>query len=96
MPNFQWLLTDPVDMAALPKKVAVMRMLGVPYPPMSDAAVMANARAQAASIAEDLRAAGATVAPDRQVIALIAYLQELGKFEPVAQKVPEKGSRLSD
>jgi hypothetical protein len=35
------------------------------------------------------------VAPDKQVIALIAYLQKLGKFETVPP-VPEKGSRLSD
>ncbi len=37
-----------------------------------------------------------TVAPDKEVIALIAYLQKLGKFEPVKQAVPETGSRLSD
>jgi cytochrome c oxidase cbb3-type subunit I/II len=96
MPNFQWLLTDATDLAILPKKIAVMRTLGVPYPPMSDAMVLANARAQAAGIAEDLKAAGATVAPDKQVIALIAYLQGLGKFEPVQHKGPEQGSRLND
>ena len=96
MPNFQWLLTDPVDMAILPKKIAVMRTLGVPYPAMSDTMVLANARAQAAGIADDLKASGATVAPDKQVIALIAYLQGLGKYEPVQQRVPEKGSRLND
>ena len=96
MPNFQWLLTDPTDLAILPKKIAVMRTLGVPYPPMGDAMVLANARAQAAGIADDLTAAGATVAPDKQVIALIAYLQELGKYEPVQRRGPDQGSRLND
>jgi cytochrome c oxidase cbb3-type subunit I/II len=96
MPNFQWLLADTLDLSTLPKKIAVQRVLGVPYPAMSDAAVIDAARAQAAGIADDLRSAGATVAPDKEVIALIAYLQELGKYEPVAQRVPERGSRLSD
>jgi len=96
MPNFQWLLSDPTDLPSLPKRVAVMRSLGVPYPALSDAAVLANARAQAAGIAADLRAAGATVAPDRQVIALIAYLQELGRYEPVQQRPAERAPRLND
>ena len=30
-----------------------------------------------------LRAAGAYVAPDKEIVALIAYLQQLGKFESV-------------
>ena len=42
------------------------------------------------------KAAGANVEPDKQVVALIAYLQQLGKFETVKQAVPEKESRLSD
>jgi len=96
MPNFKWLLTDSVDLAGLPKRIAVQRLLGVPYPAMTDAAVIASARTQAAGIAEDLRSAGASVAPDSEVIALIAYLQKLGKYEPVLHKAPEQGSRLSD
>jgi cytochrome c oxidase cbb3-type subunit I/II len=96
MPNFRWLLTDPLDLATLPRRIAVQRELGVPYPQRSDAAVVADARAQAALVADDLRAAGAPMAPDREVIALIAYLQKLGKFEPVRQPDGEKGSRLGD
>ena len=96
MPNFQWLLADRLDLSVMPKRIAVQRMLGVPYPAMTDAEVIAGARAQAAQIADDLRAAGANVAPDREVIAMIAYLQKLGKYEPVNQKVAEHGSRLND
>jgi cytochrome c oxidase cbb3-type subunit I/II len=96
MPNFQWLLTDTLDLTVLPRRIEVQRMLGVPYPPMTGDQVIASARAQAAQIADDLRAAGANVAPDKEVIAVIAYLQKLGKFEPVAQKVAEHGSRLAD
>jgi hypothetical protein len=36
------------------------------------------------------------VGADREVVALIAYLQKLGKFDHVNQPVPEQGSRLAD
>ena len=84
MPNYPWLLTKATDTAALPGKISVQRMLGVPYPAWSPAEVFANVDAQAKIIADDLRAAGTSVAPDREIIALIAYLQKLGKFEAVA------------
>jgi len=84
MPNYPWLLTKATDTAALPGKISAQRMLGVPYPAWSPAEVFADVGAQAKAIADDLRAAGAAVAPDRQIVALIAYLQKLGKFETVA------------
>ncbi|HMD61652.1 MAG TPA: cytochrome-c oxidase, cbb3-type subunit II, partial [Opitutaceae bacterium] len=96
MPSFHWLLSDAANLDALPKKIAVQRTLGVPYAAMTDAEVVAAAMAQAKAISADLMAAGASVAPDREVVAMIAYLQKLGKFEPVAQRVAEHGSRLSD
>jgi cytochrome c oxidase cbb3-type subunit I/II len=84
MPNYPWLLTKATDTAALPGKISVQRMLGVPYPASSPAEVFASVDAQAKAIADDLRAAGTSAAPDREIIALIAYLQKLGKFETVA------------
>jgi cytochrome c oxidase cbb3-type subunit I/II len=84
MPNYPWLLTKATDTGALPGKISVQRMLGVPYPAWSPAEVFANVDAQAKAIADDLRAAGTSVAPDREIVALIAYLQKLGKFETVA------------
>jgi cytochrome c oxidase cbb3-type subunit I/II len=96
MPNFQWLLTDTLDLSVMPKRIGVQRILGVPYPEMTGEQVIASARAQAAQIADDLRVAGANVSPDKEVIAVIAYLQKLGKYEPVKQKVAEHGSRLAD
>ena len=87
MPNYPWLLTNATDVAALPGKINVQRMLGVPYPAWSPAQVAAEVDAQAKAISDDLRAAGAFVAPDKQIVALIAYLQKLGKYETV---VPTK------
>jgi len=84
MPNYPWLLTKATDTAALPGKISVQRMLGVPYPAWSPAEIFAAVDVQAKAIADDLRAAGTSVAPDREIVALIAYLQKLGKFETVA------------
>ena len=63
---------------------------------MTPQEVIASAQKQADEIAADLKASGATVSSDKQVIALIAYLQKMGKFEPVKQAHPETGSRLAD
>jgi cytochrome c oxidase cbb3-type subunit I/II len=39
---------------------------------------------QQKAIAADLHAAGAVVEPDREIVALISYLQKLGKYEVVS------------
>jgi cytochrome c oxidase cbb3-type subunit I/II len=83
MPSFRWLLDNRLDLDVLPGRIAAQRALGVPYPPMTGGQVKAEAEEQAAGIAADLKAAGAPVAADREVIAMIAYLQKLGKYETV-------------
>jgi cytochrome c oxidase cbb3-type subunit I/II len=86
MPNYPWLFQNKTDVAALPNKLAVLRKLGVPYPETSDTALRAQVDTQAKQIAADLRASDAYVAPDREIVALIAYLQKLGKSSPVAPR----------
>jgi len=83
MPSFAWLLTNPLDVSTLPRKIAVQRQLGVPYPQWTDAEIAASVDAQQKAIAKDLRDGGAYVAPDREIVALIAYLQQLGHYEKV-------------
>jgi len=85
MPNYPWLLTDALDLSTLGKKLSVQRTLGVPYPPMNEAELAATVRAQADTIVADLAQPGTDirVQPDREIIAIIAYLQKLGKFERV-------------
>ena len=84
MPDYPWLFTDKTDTAALPNKIAVQRRIGVPYPPMTDGEIQKACDEQAALLAADLKTAGAEVPPEREIIALIAYLQKLGKSEKVA------------
>jgi cytochrome c oxidase cbb3-type subunit I/II len=84
MPNYPWLFTQKTDVASLKSKLAVQRMLGVPYPEYGDGELLMVVEKQAKEIADDLHAAGAVVEPDREIVALIAYLQKLGKYENVS------------
>jgi cytochrome c oxidase cbb3-type subunit I/II len=83
MPNYPWLLTNDTDVAALPAKLSAQRRLGMPYPNWTPEQIQQRVDTQARTIAEDLRTAGAYVAPEKEIIALIAYLQHLGKYESV-------------
>ena len=83
MPNYPWLFTNSTDVATLPGKIAVQRQLGVPYPAWTAAQITADFNRQAQALVDDLQTAGAVIAPDKQIVALIAYLQQLGKYETV-------------
>jgi cytochrome c oxidase cbb3-type subunit I/II len=85
MPNYPWLFEKDTDVAALPAKLAVMRKLGVPYPEQTPAEIQAEVDAQAGEIVARLREADILVEPSREIVALIAYLQKLGKSEPVVR-----------
>ncbi|MBE7539468.1 MAG: cytochrome-c oxidase, cbb3-type subunit I [Opitutaceae bacterium] len=85
MPNYPWLFENATDVKALPAKLAVQRKLGVPYPNWTPEQIESRVTEQAKQIATDLRAAGAYVDHNREIVALIAYLQHLGKFDEVAR-----------
>ena len=93
MPAYPHLFTDKFDQKTLPKKVAVMTRLGVPYPAMTADEIKMQALEQAVKIAEELKAQGKVAAPDTQIVALIAYLQKLGKFDTaeVERKLSPQG-----
>ena len=83
MPDYPWLLTNNTDAASLPAKLRVQRTLGIPYPNWTPEQIERRVKEQAVEIAADLRQAGAYVAPEKEIVALIAYLQHLGKFEMI-------------
>ena len=93
MPAYPHLFTDKFDQKTLPKKIAVMTRLGVPYPAMTADEIKMQALEQAVKIAEELKAQGKVAAPDTQIVALIAYLQKLGKYDTpeVEQKLSPQG-----
>jgi cytochrome c oxidase cbb3-type subunit I/II len=55
-----------------------MQSLGVPYPEGYDKIANDDLMKQAQLIADDLKANGITTEPDKEIIAMIAYLQRLG------------------
>ena len=78
MPPYPWLFEQDWDKEILPKKIQAMQTLGVPYPEGFDAQAIAEADVQAELIAEGLKSDEIEVSPDKEIIALIAYLQRLG------------------
>ncbi len=78
MPHYPWLLTDDLDTSTTAKKIRVMQSLGVPYPQGYDKVANEDLRKQAEGIALDLQNNGAPAESNKEIIALIAYLQRLG------------------
>ncbi len=91
MPNYPWLLANTLNTETLPTKISVQRTLGTPYPNWTPEQIATRVNDQAKSIAADLKAAGAFVAPDKEIIALIAFLQHLGQSENVTRAKPAAG-----
>jgi cytochrome c oxidase cbb3-type subunit I/II len=79
MPSYKWLLTDDLDISTTPRKIRVMQFLGVPYPEGFDKIANEDLMRQAQGIADDLKSQGIQTAPEKEIIAMIAYLQRLGK-----------------
>ncbi len=78
MPSYPWMITDELDVSATEAKIRTMRKLGVPYPEGYESRALADLRTQAFNIATGLKESGIDVREDREIIALIAYLQRLG------------------
>jgi len=79
MPSYKWLISDNLDINSTPAKIRVMITLGVPYEKDYDTKAIADLMKQANEIAADLKANGITVEPQKEIIAVIAYLQKLGR-----------------
>ena len=81
MPAYPWLATTKTDYHILRKKLSVMKMLGVPYNDEEVANADINAEKQAEKVYEGLVSQDPSLesVKDTEVIALIAYLQSLGK-----------------
>ena len=91
MPSFAFLLASERDTSLTQRKLEVLRGLGHPYSDAEIANALADASAQAEGIAASLRTDGVDLgsAGERsEGIALIAYLQRLGRdFQQAQQPV---------
>jgi cytochrome c oxidase cbb3-type subunit I/II len=78
MPPYPWLFTDKLDTSSTAPKIRAMQTLGVPYPAGFDKEANKDLMAQADSIVANLKTNEIEVQSDKEIIALIAYLQRLG------------------
>jgi len=78
MPPYPWLYTQSLDVSTTKAKINGMRSLGVPYAEGYEEVAEQDLLKQADLITKDLLNNGAPAEPDKEIIALIAYLQRLG------------------
>ena len=79
MPQYTWLLDDQLDTASTPAKIRAMQTLGVPYPVGYDKIANADLMHQADSIAANLKKDKIITPSNAEIIALIAYMQRIGR-----------------
>ncbi len=78
MPPYPWLFEKSVDAGTTNSKIHAMRRLGVPYPKGYEAKANDDMKKQAKSIVESLAKDKIVIQSDKEIIALIAYLQRMG------------------
>jgi cytochrome c oxidase cbb3-type subunit I/II len=78
MPAYPWMMTRTVDFAAIQRRVDVLAMLGHPFGEALQRAPE-MAREQARAIAASIEAQGGPPGlEDKEIVAMVAYLQRLG------------------
>jgi len=86
MPRYPWLFRRDIDVASTNSKIHAMRMLGVPYEEGYEAKANEDLMAQADKIAATLKTDKIEISSKKEIIALIAYLQRMGKDIKAEQK----------
>ncbi len=80
MPAYPAMFTDKIDYASTNSKIHAMRKMGVPYPEGYEAIANDDLKKQAKEMADKLYTDNKIkIDNDKEILALIAYLQRLGK-----------------
>jgi cytochrome c oxidase cbb3-type subunit I/II len=79
MPSYPWLLDDDLDVSTTKAKIAAMKTLGVPYPEGYENKAGDDLKKQQNEITANLKKDGIETMPQKEIVALIAYLQRMGK-----------------
>ncbi len=79
MPPYPWLFKKKIDLGTTNSKIHAMRKLGVPYPEGYEAKANDDLKAQAEGIVQNLKKEKIEISSDKEIIALIAYLQRMGR-----------------
>ena len=89
MPNYDFLLTSKLSTLDTKAKIKAMQTLGVPYSREDIENAVKDLKKQAKQIGDGLAAQGIQDSEDKEIVALIAYMQRLGtdiKKEPIASR----------
>ncbi len=78
MPAYAFMLTKDIDTSSTASKIKAMRTLGVPYAEGYESIANQDLMKQATQIADNLKNDSIRIAPNKEVIALIAYMQRMG------------------
>ena len=78
MPAYEIFLTQELDTSETAAKIRAMQTLGVPYEKGFDKIANIDLMQQANRIVENLKSDSIRITPNKEVIAIIAYLQRMG------------------
>jgi cytochrome c oxidase cbb3-type subunit I/II len=79
MPNYPWLLDDDLDTTLTAGKIRAMQTMGVPYEKDYDKIAVAELTKQSKQIQESLAKEKIKTPATKEIIAVIAYLQRMGR-----------------
>lgn len=86
MPSYVWLFGNDLNTSTTPSKIHAMRKMGVPYPAGFESTANEDLKKQAEQISNNLREDKIGIPAEKEIVALIAYLQRLGKDTRVNSK----------
>lgn len=78
MPTYGWLYEQSYSVSDIQSSLGALQTVGVPYTDAEISGADASVKAQADGIVQRLATAKIQAEPDKEIIALIAYLQRLG------------------
>jgi cbb3-type cytochrome c oxidase subunit II len=94
MPTYEWLQEQETDYGPIPRRLAVLQTLGLPYTDAEIEGSIRAARAQAEQIGREIAEQGGPAdLADREITALIAYLQRLGTMREADFEGPAEADR---
>ncbi|QCK14703.1 cytochrome-c oxidase, cbb3-type subunit I [Mangrovivirga cuniculi] len=98
MPPYPWLYEDVVDPETVLPKISAMRNLGVPYQDGYEKIAVQDYMAQANKVVEEIKSQNEelkdqVIVPESEIVALIAYLERLGKDINAKTKTEETANK---
>src|SRR6266498_3551245 len=88
MPKYPWLFSQKLDTSPLPARIAALRKVGVTYPEGYESKALDELKLQASKVVTNLQVGSIKADSDKEIIALIAYLQRLGADIKAAASAP--------